>query len=91
MVITEHPPEPAHLEPSRKSTTEATVVIRDRRALDEVRQKFLRQQREKQMQKRRALYLWGALGFAAFVLGGIVAFLATDTRDDAPVEAQPKR
>jgi len=26
----------------------------------------------------RALYLWGALGLVAFVLGGIAAFLATD-------------
>ena len=90
VVITEHPAERKDVEPPRKSTTEATLVIRDRRALDDMRQKILRRQQEKQAHSRRALYLWSALGLAAFVLGGIVAFLATDTRADVPVEPQPK-
>jgi hypothetical protein len=82
VVITEHaarqdtqPPR----YPPPKSSAEATLVIRDRRALDEMRQKIVRQQRQKAAQGRNALYLWGALGLAAFVLGGIVAFLATDS------------
>jgi hypothetical protein len=80
VVITEHP-EPR--EPPRKSSAEATLVIRDRRALDEMRQKILRRQQEKQAHGRRALYLWGVLGLAAFVLGGIVAFLATDSHSES--------
>ena len=90
VVITEHPPERTDAEPPRRSTTEATLVIRDRRALDEMRQKILRRQQEKQANSRRALYLWSALGLVAFVLGGIVAFLATDTRTEVPVELPQK-
>jgi hypothetical protein len=88
VVITEHPPDP---QPARKSSAEATLVIRDRRALDEMRQKLLRRQQEKQAHRRHALYLWSALGLAAFVLGGIVAFLATETRTEAPIETPQKR
>jgi len=91
VVITEHPPARPDVEPPRKSTTEATLVIRDRRALDDMRQKILRRQQEKRAHSRKALYLWGALGLAAFVLGGIVAFLATDTHVDVPIESLPKR
>lgn len=87
VVITEHPPEP---QPARKSSAEATLVIRDRRALDDMRHKILRRQQETRANRRNALYLWSALGLVAFVLGGIVAFLATDTRVDAPIE-QPQR
>jgi len=87
VVITEHP-EPR--DPPRRSSAEATLVIRDRRALDEMRQKILRRQQEKLAHGRKALYLWGALGLAAFVLGGIVAFLATDMHSDsAGPEEQP--
>ena len=81
VVITEHP-ERRDSRPPRnalpKSSVEATLVIRDRRALDEMRQKIVRRQKQKQAHGRRALYLWGALGLVAFVLGGIVAFLATE-------------
>ncbi|HEY0464093.1 MAG TPA: hypothetical protein VGC79_07795 [Polyangiaceae bacterium] len=90
VVITEHVapapaarPEPARNSPHR-SSAEATLVIRDRRALDEMRQKIVRRQKQQKARSRNALYLWGALGLAAFVLGGIVAFLATDTHPDAP-------
>jgi len=81
VVITEPPP---GAPPTRKSNSEATLVIRDRRALDEMRQKILRRQQERQAQRRHSLYLWSALGLVAFVLGGIVAFLATDTRPEPP-------
>ncbi|MEI9936751.1 MAG: hypothetical protein WDO69_05960 [Pseudomonadota bacterium] len=83
VVITEHPrrsdTEPPRNPPPR-SSAEATLVIRDRRALDEMRQKIVRRQQRQKAQGHQALYLWGALGLAAFVLGGIVALLATDTR-----------
>ncbi len=69
--------------PAPKSSAEATLVIRDRRALDEMRRKILRQQRHKGARARSALYLWGGLGLAAFVLGGIVALLATDTHPES--------
>ncbi|HEX2672629.1 MAG TPA: hypothetical protein VHM25_17220 [Polyangiaceae bacterium] len=87
VVITEHPPDP---QPARKSSAEATLVIRDRRALDEMRQKLLLRQQENRANRRNALYLWSALGLAAFILGGIVAFLATDTQPVAPVEIPQK-
>ena len=85
VVITEHParrdtdPPP---NPPPRSSAEATLVIRDRRALDEMRQKIVHRQQQKARQRRHALYLWGALGLAAFVLGGIVALLATDMRSE---------
>jgi len=83
VVITEHP-ERRDTQPPRKSSAEATLVIRDRRALDEMRQKIVRRQKQKEAHGRRALYLWGALGLAAFVLGGIVAFLATESQAPDP-------
>jgi hypothetical protein len=86
VVITEHPArEGAELSGNlpAKSSAEATVVIRDRRALDEMRQKIVRRQQQKAKQAHSAFFLWGALGLAAFVLGGIVAYLATDMHSDS--------
>ena len=92
VVITEHAARPASESPRNplpKSSSEATLVIRDRRALDEMRQKILRRQQEKRAHGRRALYLWGALGLAAFVLGAIVAFLATETHGEPEAAQSP--
>ncbi|MET0792434.1 MAG: hypothetical protein ABW061_13015 [Polyangiaceae bacterium] len=97
VVITDHPrrhdtePPRGAAKPPR-SSAEATLVIRDRRALDDLRTQIERR-RLKQGNRRRPLYLWGALGVAAFLLGGIVAFLATDGQSAAAaapgrVEAQ---
>ncbi len=95
VVITDHP-QRRDTEPPRaafreraalpRSSAEPTLVIRDRRALDELRTDIerRRQQRGKGL---RPIYLWGALGVAAFVLGGIVAFLATDGHSDAQPDA----
>ena len=58
---------------------EPTLIIRDRRALDEMRRQIADRQRRKKS-GRRSLYLWGLVGIVAFVLGGVVAFLATDSR-----------
>ena len=74
-----------------KSSAEATVVIRDRRALHELRASI--KGGSQKAKRRRALYRWAGLGLAAFVLGGVVAFLASDTHSDqspplARVEAQ---
>jgi hypothetical protein len=87
VVITDHPTRRETLPPRSplppRSSGEATLVIRDRRALDELRQQIVRRQSERK-QSKRALYKWGALGIAAFVLGGVVAFLATSSGSDAP-------
>ena len=93
VVITDHPQrrdtEPpraarsSHVGAPPKSSAEATLVIRDRRALDELRTQIERNRHKKGNARRRPLYVWGALGLAAFVLGGIVAFLATDGHADA--------
>jgi hypothetical protein len=88
VVITDHP-QRRDTEPPRgvgfpvRSTGEPTLVIRDRRALDELRKDIVQRQAKKR-RGNRALYMWGGLGLAAFVLGGIVAFLATDSRSVAP-------
>lgn len=68
-----------------RGTGEPTLVIRDRRALDELRREIVQRQAKKR-RTSRALYMWGGLGLVAFVLGGIVAFLATDSRSD-PAQA----
>ena len=106
MVITDHPQRRDTQPPSGlprssgmpRPTGEATLVIRDRRALDELRKDIVKRQAKKR-KGSRALYLWGALGLIAFVLGGVVAFLATDSHSDAAtadnqtqgarIEAQP--
>lgn len=86
VVITDHPlrrdtQRPGEAPP--RTGGEQTLVIRDRRALDELRRHIVRH-KVKKADARRSLYLWGVLGLAAFVLGGVVAFLATDSLPDAP-------
>ena len=106
VVITDHPLRRDTQPPSAmprssgmpRPTGEATLVIRDRRALDELRKDIVKRQAKKR-KGGRSLYVWGALGIVAFLLGGIVAFLATDSHSEAPtadnqaqgarIEAQP--
>ena len=97
VVITDHPPERRDTEPRRvaprRSSAEATLVIRDRRALEEMRAQFHRD-RAKKADSRRGLYVWAALGVVAFLLGGIVAFVATSTEplpEPAPSAPAPVR
>jgi hypothetical protein len=89
VVISDHPPirdtQPPRSATFPRSTGEPTLIIRDRRALDEMRQQIVERQVRNKSRRSRSIYVWGALGLAAFVLGGIVAFLATDTRSDAPL------
>lgn len=85
VVITDHP-QRRDTEPPRgsslpRSNAEPTLVIRDRRALDELRKEIVLRQAKKR-RGNRALYLWGGLGLVAFVLGGVVAFLATDSASE---------
>jgi hypothetical protein len=93
VVISDHPPQggsvgagvaraPEATAKRRSERTEKTVVIRDRRQIEELR---------REMAKRKAQYaappaskgllLWVVVGLAAFVTGGLVALFAT--RDDA--------
>jgi len=94
VVISEHPQARHDTQPPRNSTAvraaaEPTLIIRDRRRLDDMRQQILeRQARNERNRRSRALYVWGGLGLAAFLLGGLVAFLATDSKSDAPAGAE---
>jgi len=91
VVISDHPPtrktEPPRSATFPRATGEPTLIIRDRRALDEMRQQIVERQLRSKGRRSRSLYVWGGLGLAAFVLGGIVAFLATDSHADAPPTA----
>jgi hypothetical protein len=96
VVITDHPqrrdtepPLASRAAAPPRSSAEATLVIRDRRALDELRTQIERGRHKRGSARRRPIYLWGALGLAAFVLGGIVAFLATDGHADAQTTDAP--
>lgn len=94
VVITEHPrrhdTEPpragrsARAGAAPRSSAEATLVIRDRRALDDLRAQIELRRPKRGSARRRPIYVWGALGLVAFVLGATVAFLATDGRAEAP-------
>ena len=88
VVISEHPGA-RKTEPPRsalpRSTAEPTLIIRDRRRLEEMRKQIVeRQLKSNKSRRSRSIYLWSALGVAAFVLGGVVAFLATDSHSGAP-------
>ena len=94
VVISDRPGVPAGTQPGtrRRGTTEKTVIIRDRRKLDEVRQKLIERQMKKKQDRARLVYFWGAVGIAAFVLGGVVALFATgDGADEAASAAPPSQ
>jgi hypothetical protein len=67
---------------------EKTVVIRDRRQVEELRRQMAqRQERVAQpISSSRSLALWVVVGAAAFLVGGLVALFAT--RDDSASGAQ---
>ncbi len=93
VVISDHPQARHDTQPPRsaaavRSMAEPTLIIRDRRRLEDMRQQILERQALNQRSRRsRSLYIWGGLGLAAFVLGGLVAFLATDSKSDEPAAA----
>jgi hypothetical protein len=67
--------------PGRSSRAEATVVIRDRRKLDQMRQRISRTRRRGST--LGPFYLWGGVGAAAFILGGLAAFFASGSTSQA--------
>jgi hypothetical protein len=93
IVISDHPPHAAVARVSskrRSERTEKTVVIRDRRQIDELR---------REMAKRKAplavapagkgLLLWVIVGVAAFLTGGLVALFATREDGNGGVPVAP--
>lgn len=93
IVISDHPP-PGEIRSSeakipaqpgtlrRSERTEKTVVIRDRRQIDELRRQMAARAPQPAAEPAaRGLLLWVIVGVAAFVVGALVALVAT--RDEA--------
>lgn len=103
IVISDHPPGgpnppvspkiPAEKGQKRRSErTEKTVVIRDRRQIDELRREMAKRKPKPTPmpgpEAGRGLLLWVIVGVVAFLTGGLVALFAT--RDDAASAAGAK-
>lgn len=98
IVISEHPAPGSH-PPSapkipadsgtkkRSDRTEKTVVIRDRRQIEELRREMAKRRPVPQPAPTNGLLLWVIVGVAAFLTGGLVALFAT--RDDSSATAAP--
>ena len=93
IVISDHPapgsnppvgPKIPANEPSKKRSdrTEKTVVIRDRRQIDELRREIAKRKPKPAPEPTQGVLLWVIVGVAAFLTGGLVALLAT--REDSP-------
>lgn len=92
VVISDHPPQgsaaPKSGEKRRSERTEKTVVIRDRRQIDELRREMAkRKPAPSALPPGKGLLVWVAVGVAAFLMGGLVALFATreDGSSVAPV------
>jgi hypothetical protein len=92
VVIADHPP-PGSSAPAgapgpaakRRERTEKTVVIRDRRQLDELRREMTKR-KPKPAKPSKSVMLWVVVGVAAFVTGVVVALLATREEEAAAPE-----
>jgi hypothetical protein len=82
----------------RSERTEKTVVIRDRRQIDELRREMAKRQPKPTQKPKPALasnqglLLWAVVGVAAFLIGGLVALLATrhdSASDTSDAPAKP--
>ncbi len=78
---------PAAGETKRRERTEKTVVIRERRQIDELRREMARR-KPKPPPESKGMLLWVVVGVAAFVTGGIIALLAT-REDEAAAPVVP--
>jgi hypothetical protein len=97
IVISEHPPAGAKspsTSDAKRSRAEKTVVIRDRRQLDELRREMAKRKPPSELEPRskpatsRGVALWVIVGLAAFLAGGVVAVLATG-EDEPAAPAAP--
>jgi hypothetical protein len=94
VVISDHPPHgsrpPASGLPqgggSKRERSEKTVVIRDRKKIDELRRE-LERRKPKPAAVMPGVWLWVVVGVAAFLMGGLVAVFATREEESevAPV------
>jgi len=71
----------------RSDRTEKTVVIRDRRQIEELRREMAKRRPVPQPAPTKGLLLWVIVGVAAFLTGGLVALFAT--REDSSAAAAP--
>ena len=71
----------------RSERTEKTVVIRDRRQIEELRREMAKRKPVAPPPPAKGLLLWVIVGVAAFLTGGLVALFAT--RDDEASRAAP--
>lgn len=69
----------------RSERTEKTVVIRDRRQIEELRREMAKRKPAPAPEPKRGLALWVIVGAAAFLIGALVALFAT--RDDSSAAA----
>jgi hypothetical protein len=101
IVISDHPPyggvSPASgsavpgTSPKRRSErTEKTVVIRDRRQIDELRREMAKRKPKAAVAPPgKGLLLWVIVGVAAFLTGGLVALFATREDPSGAVQVAP--
>lgn len=94
IVISEHPTggsragsHPPSAPKKRTDRTEKTVVIRDRRQIEELRREMAKRRPAPQPAPTKGLLLWVIVGAAAFLAGGLVALFAT--RDESAAVATP--
>ena len=77
----------------RSERTEKTVVIRDRRQLEELRREMAKHKPTHKPTPtptpKRGLALWVIVGVAAFLIGGLVALFATRDDSNAAAAAAP--
>jgi hypothetical protein len=68
----------------RRGSAEKTLVIRDRRALDDVRKK-IKLERERLERRRliRKIGIWTVMSIAAVAAGGVAALLSQGSTEDA--------
>jgi hypothetical protein len=73
--------------PRRRGSADKTLVIRDRRTVEEVRRR-IKVENERYLRKKRltSLAIWMVAGVLAFGMGGLLALFAT--ADDTDTEAQ---
>lgn len=94
VVISDHPPtgsQPPSPAPAgergRSGRSEKTVVIRDRRQVEELRRELAKRGPKPAPPTFPGLWLWVGVGVAAFVTGGLVALFATRQNADPAAPA----